>query len=88
MTSHASIAALPSPADEPSWSQGDWPLGARYDAATSATTFAVAAPEADRVVLEIYAQATGAAAVATFDTQRGPDGRWFARVAGGRIKCE
>lgn len=82
MTSHASIAALPSPADEPSWSQGDWPLGARYDAATSATTFAVAAPEADRVVLEIYAQATGAAAVATFDTQRGPDGRWFARVAG------
>ena len=54
------IAALPTATDEASWAGANWPLGAHYDAAASATTFTVAAPDATRVRLEVYARATGA----------------------------
>ena len=75
------IAALPTATDEASWAGANWPLGAHYEAAASATTFTVAAPDATRVRLEVYARATGAEPVATADLHRGPDGCWRARLS-------
>ncbi|WP_048699456.1 hypothetical protein, partial [Nostocoides australiense] len=75
-TTAAPIAALPAPVDAPSWAAATWPLGAHFDANSSSTTFAVTAPAATRVQLEIYARATGAGPVAVVDAQRGPDGTW------------
>ena len=45
------------------------------------TTFAVAAPAARRVLLEIYPAPVGADAVAQVDLHRGPDGVWRGRLA-------
>jgi len=81
-TTAAPIAALPAPVDAPSWAAATWPLGAHFDANSSSTTFAVTAPAATRVQLEIYARATGAGPVAVVDAQRGPDGTWRARLTG------
>ncbi|MGC5614802.1 alpha-amylase family glycosyl hydrolase [Georgenia sp. Z1491] len=49
---------------------------------TSPTTFAVHAPAATRVLLEIYPSATGTDASVEVDTHRGHDGIWRARVEG------
>lgn len=76
------LSTFPSPADPQSWAAATWPLGARFDPASSTTTFAVAAPEATRVLLELYAAPTGRDALADIDLVRSADGFWRARVAG------
>ncbi|QQM67598.1 glycogen debranching protein [Actinomyces weissii] len=67
-------------ADESTWGQARWPLGAHPDPA--GTTFAVYAPAATRLQLEIYPESLGASATATFLPARGEDGVWRARIAG------
>ncbi|MEO7070930.1 MAG: alpha-amylase family glycosyl hydrolase [Nostocoides sp.] len=62
------------------WATETWPLGAAYDPPSSTVTFAVAAPAATRVVLEIYGAATGQDALADIDLAIGPDGVWRGRV--------
>ncbi len=69
---------LPTPLDEATWAQAVWPLGAHVDGAT--TTFAVSAPAATRVLLELYAAATGLDASWSYPLAKGPDGIWRARV--------
>ncbi|WP_040159048.1 alpha-amylase family glycosyl hydrolase [Nigerium massiliense] len=64
------------------WGDAAWPLGAHPDVETGMTTFAVTAPDATRVVLELYATATGTDAVAEFEMVRGWDDIWNAQVAG------
>jgi isoamylase len=76
------LAAFPTPRDPDSWAGAAWPLGAHVDREGATVTFAVAAPEATRVLLEVYARPTGVAALAAIDLARGADGVWRARVAG------
>lgn len=64
------------------WADAAWPLGAHLDAATGVTTFAVHAPSAARVLLELYPAATGADASHSFDMGRGRDGVWCCALAG------
>lgn len=71
---------LPQAHDPSAWAGARWPLGAHYDPAASRVTFAVHAPAATRVQLELYATAIGAAAVASFECARGDDGAWRAQV--------
>ena len=73
-----SATHLPTPLDAATWTTADWPLGAHADA--SSTTFAVAAPAATRVLLELYAAATGADALTEVDLARGTDGVWRGRL--------
>ncbi|WP_432558955.1 alpha-amylase family glycosyl hydrolase [Granulicoccus sp. GXG6511] len=62
------------------WAAAQWALGATFRAFEQATTFAVHAPAATRVVLEIYAAAAGHVAAAAFTMDRGEDGVWRAKL--------
>jgi len=64
------------------WADAGRPMGAAYDATTGITTFAVHAPAATRVMLELYRTATGSDASAEYDLVRGRDGVWCTGVAG------
>ena len=66
--------------DEQSWPSATWPLGARP--AEDGCTFAVHAPNATRVLLEFYDEATGADASYDVVCARGDDGAWRAKVSG------
>ena len=72
--------AGPRAVDEDTWASASHPLGAQAEG--DETTFAVHAPAASRVLLELYPEATGADASHWFDARRGDDGIWRARVAG------
>lgn len=78
----AGLVALPTPVDQEAWATADYPLGAEVAPSGAGTTFAVAAPAARRVLLEIYPAPVGADAVAQVDLHRGPDGVWRGRLAG------
>lgn len=75
------LVALPTAIDAGDWSGAEYPLGAHYDPAASATTFAVAAPWATRVILELFSRPVGVDALSQVDLDRGPDGIWRARLA-------
>lgn len=62
------------------WHAASWPLGATFTPATGVTTFAVHAPAATRVELEIYQSATGTDAQASFEMARNSDGTWCAAI--------
>lgn len=66
--------------DEPTWGTATWRLGAIPHA--DGVEFAVHAPEATRVQLEIYPQATGESAYATFLPVKDGSGVWRAKVQG------
>ena len=66
--------------DENSWAGAEWFLGARPSGGTC--DFAVRAPEAERILLEIYGEAFGADAAYDYWMRRGVDGVWRARIAG------
>lgn len=66
--------------DEANWQTADWALGAQPSA--EGITFAVYAPAATRVQLEIYPAALGAAATHTFLPVQGEDGIWRAFIQG------
>lgn len=66
--------------DETTWADATWPLGTHLG--PDGVTFAVHAPAATRVQLEIYPEALGATASATFLPARGADGVWRARLGG------
>ncbi|NLT28960.1 MAG: glycogen-debranching protein [Propionibacterium sp.] len=68
--------------DSESWSEADWPLGALWDAESETTTVAVHAPNATRVLLEIYPEAIGADASSEADLQLGENGIWRGRFTG------
>ena len=63
---------------------GRWAAGARatYDPQEDITSFAVFAPAATRVVLELYPQPLGADASHHFDTVKAQDGTWRAQLNG------
>lgn len=69
--------------DEAGWSTAHWSLGVRFETAggKDECCFAVRAPVAERVVLELYVQAFGAPAEAEFPMARGADGIWRARLS-------
>ncbi len=69
---------LPTPVDLNSWATADYPLGAHIDG--NAVTFAVFAPTATRVLLELYGAATGQDAFASFVLGKGGDGIWRGRI--------
>lgn len=71
---------MPRPVHAATWADAAWPLGAHVDDAEGITTFAVQAPYATRVVLEIYPTATGSDAIASFDMARGWDDIWSAAL--------
>lgn len=74
---------MPAAVDSATWAKADWPLGARVDPDGASTTFAVFAPAATRVVLELYPQAMGADATAEFAMEFNPaDGVWRAKLSG------
>ncbi|WP_211221737.1 alpha-amylase family glycosyl hydrolase [Granulicoccus phenolivorans] len=58
------------------WAEATWPLGAHPDLTTDRCTFAVYAPAATRVLLELYATAGSNDAIAEFELARGSDGIW------------
>lgn len=66
------------------WSLGGWPLGATYDPNDDMTSFAVQAPDATRVLLEIYPAELGAHASYRIDAIRGSNGTWMAQLIGVR----
>lgn len=64
------------------WADAAWSLGGHVDHERGVVTFAVEAPAATRVVLELYATPTGADAYAEFVVARGWDDAWCAQVSG------
>ncbi len=68
------------PIEEAAWSQATWPLGTHPSA--EGVTFAVYAPAATRVQLEIYPKVLGATATHTFLLAQGSDGIWRAKLQG------
>ncbi len=70
---------LPRPVDADHWRDATWPLGSI--STPDGVTFAVYAPAASGVRLEIF-EAAIAASVFTADCGKGPDGIWRAKVAG------
>ncbi|MBB1517192.1 glycogen-debranching protein [Tessaracoccus sp. MC1679] len=66
--------------DRRSWSKATWPLGTHPHA--EGVTFAVYAPAATRVQLEIYPEAMGASAQRTYLLAKGRDGVWRAWLQG------
>lgn len=71
---------LLSSVDPENWASADFPLGATVGAA--GCTFAVYAPAATKVQLEIYLAQIGQDPVSTFDCVLGDDGIWRAQVSG------
>ncbi len=74
--------ATPRAVETHAWGDTAWPLGAHVDPVSGVTTFAVHAPVATRVVLEVYAAAIGSDAVAEFPMSRSRDGVWSAALTG------
>lgn len=66
------------------WGLGGWWLGASYDPKEDITSFAVHAPDATRVLLELYATDIGSDATHSFDAVRSSDGTWRAQLVGVR----
>lgn len=66
--------------DEAAWPQATWELGTHPYA--EGVTFAVYAPAATRVQLEIYPAALGSSASHTFVMGKGDDGIWRAKLQG------
>ena len=66
--------------DEKSWPRAEWPLGAHPSA--EGITFAVYAPAATRVQLEIYPEAMGVSASSTFLLAKGDDDIWRGKIQG------
>lgn len=66
--------------DEKTWSEATWPLGGTPH--SDGVEFAVYAPAATRVQLELYDAPTGEWAYATFLPARGEDGIWRAKIQG------
>ena len=71
---------LPQAVQPETWAASTWPLGPVLDEASTSATFAVHAPAATRVQLEIFAGPTGAP-TATFLPAKGADGVWRAHVS-------
>ena len=73
-----------SPSGISSWGTATWALGANYTNGTSTTsnyiTFGVYAPNATKMLLEIYTAATGANAVYDYWMAKGTDGIWRAKI--------
>ena len=68
------------PLDESSWGQASWGLGAVPHA--DGVEFAVHAPAATRVQLELFDEPTGGHSYATFLPAKGEDGVWRAKLQG------
>ncbi|NLE98411.1 MAG: glycogen-debranching protein [Propionibacterium sp.] len=68
------------PLDSERWAEADWPLGAHPH--HDGVTFAVLAPDATRVLLELYEEARGVDAYASFDLVVGEDGVWRGKLQG------
>lgn len=66
--------------DEATWSTATWPLGTHPHA--DGVTFAVFAPAATRIQLEVYPEALGATASHTFLLARCEDGVWRGKLQG------
>jgi glycogen operon protein len=78
--------------DEASWAEGNWPLGARLEGGGRGRggdrcTFAVHAPAAERLLLEVYDEAFGADAALEFPMACCADGIWRARLCGVSQGC-
>ena len=73
-----------SPWDMTTWGSATWALGANYTNGTSTTsnyiTFAVYAPDATKMMLEIYTAATGGNAYKEYWMAKGSDGIWRAKI--------
>lgn len=69
------------------WALGGWPLGATFDPQTNMTSFGVYAPNATRVIIEIYDKAIGADATHSFETVRGEDSIWRSQLCGVKPGC-
>ena len=66
--------------NEREWATAEWPLGTHPSA--DGVSFAVHAPAATRVQLEIYPEALGADATDTFLLAKGADGVWRGKLQG------
>lgn len=64
------------------WELGGWPLGATFNAQKNMTSFAVYAPKATRVAIELYDEEIGADATHRFDAVKGEDGAWRSQLVG------
>ncbi len=64
------------------WALGGWPLGASHDLQKHLTSFAVYAPAATRVLLELYPAAVGEDANYRIDAVRSKGGIWRAQLLG------
>jgi isoamylase len=69
------------PVDEDGWAGGAWPLGASA-MSDGSCAFALHAPAAERVLLEIYDESFGATPREEFWIARSADGLWRARISG------
>lgn len=76
---HGTMGPMSNARNESAWSTSTWPLGAHI--AGDGATFAVFAPNATRLQLEIYPEALGASATETYLPARGNDGVWRAEIA-------
>lgn len=68
------------PIETHNWATADWPLGAHPHA--DGVTFAVRAPHATRILLELYEAALGVDAYASFELAKGADGVWRGKLQG------
>ncbi|GMA21827.1 isoamylase [Arsenicicoccus piscis] len=72
---------LPQPVAPGTWATATWPLGPSLDQRAGRATFAVFAPDATRVTLEIWTRATGGNRVAEIVlVQNAADGCWRGEV--------
>jgi isoamylase len=70
---------MPTEADRDTWERATWALGAHIVSDTE-VTFAVYAPSATRLELELYGEAVGHDAFASFELVRCTDGIWRGKV--------
>lgn len=71
-----------SPVSESTWASGTWALGASFTAGEGSTLrVAVYSANATKVVLELYAAATGQAASYDYDLKKGSDNVWRGQIA-------
>ena len=76
------VQDVPTPFAPEVWALGGWPLGATHDQQKDITSFAVFAPAATRVVLEIYPEPLGTDASHRFDAVKAQNGTWRAQLIG------
>lgn len=70
------------PIDQDQWLEATFPLGAHLLSTPKTASFAVYAPAATRVTLEIFDAPTGESSVAVFEPTKGEDGIWRACLSG------